>query len=59
MKRYMLFKGAEFYPCGGMYDFVRAFEDKDEAVSDAFYIDAYEWAHVYDIEEQEIIFKKG
>lgn len=31
MKRYLLFSGAHYYPGGGMNDFVKDFDNKNEA----------------------------
>ncbi len=45
MKRYMLFAGYEYYPSGGMGDFVGYFDTMSEAVQ---HIQNVEWWHVLD-----------
>lgn len=31
MRRYMVFGGDHYYPCGGMHDYKESFDDRDEA----------------------------
>lgn len=51
MKRYLLFTGIKFYPCGGMCDFAGDYDTKEEAMQ-VFErepgMTGYQWAHVYD-----------
>ena len=35
MKRYMIFSGENYYPAGGMEDFVTSSDDIDEAIATA------------------------
>ena len=55
----MLFGGPEFYPCGGMNDFITDGNDLEfiKATMDSLYIvSGYkDWYHIYDTEKQEII----
>jgi len=57
--RYMVFGGNDYYPAGGMDDFVGAFDDLDEAVTrmrqlrtpDERNYTPCDWCHVYDVQE--------
>lgn len=60
MKRYLAFFGHEYYPMGGMEDFIGDFDSVDEALQA---IDArrhessstFIWNHVYDTVERKIV----
>lgn len=52
MKRYLLFKGAFYYPMGGWDDFAGDFGTLEEAVAAAQPV-ADDWAHVIDKETGE------
>ena len=47
MKRYLLFSGDYYYPCGGMDDFIGDFDTYEDAVI-AVSNKVWDWAHVYD-----------
>lgn len=49
MKRYMLFAGWDYYPSGGMRDFVGSYDTFDEAREDALGMTG-DWWHILDIE---------
>jgi len=62
MKRYLVFCGSNYYPCGGMNDFAGSYDDLEEAKSVADgYDDEFgkieDWGHVYDSFECKIIYK--
>ncbi len=66
MKRYMAFSGEDFYPNGGMSDFRGSFDELDQAIERAKadheetrYREPFtpDWAHVYDCDKNEIIWK--
>lgn len=65
MKRYLAFKGDDYYPSGGFEDFFGEYDNLEDAVSELedsqkntnrgpkpWY---FEWAHIYDTELGEII----
>lgn len=64
MKRYILFSGSWYYPCGGWNDFDGIFETPDDAanyiVSEAIkemhddWCDYPDWAHLVDAETMDI-----
>ena len=58
MKRYILFAGKNYYPNGGMHDFVDSFDTATEAAkkynNGADRI--YQWYHIYDTQKSSIIF---
>ena len=70
MKRFMLFQGSEYYPSGGMSDFIGSYYTLEAAlnqVEQTIKNDTYEsltdfwryrWAHIYDIETNEKIWEK-
>lgn len=48
-----------YYPAGGMSDFIASYDTKEEALSDANYVNgqdkkSYEWSHIYDSESDTI-----
>lgn len=57
--RYLVFGGQEYYPAGGMDDFVASFDDLEQAVArmrqlnepDKWGYRSCEWCHVYDVQE--------
>lgn len=64
MKRYLAFYGGEFYPFGGMEDFVGDFDTIEQAMDAIKYKHCIDedrdakdwdicWAHVYDIQTKE------
>lgn len=54
MKRYLLFRGDDYYPMGGMYDFEGDFDSVSEAMIKLNDL-SYDWFHIYDLEEKRII----
>lgn len=59
MKRYLVFSGDDYYPCGGMDDFEIDFDNEDEALERAstYDMEGFKWCHVYDTVKREIIFR--
>jgi hypothetical protein len=66
MKRYLAFYGHDYYPGGGMNDFVGHYDTKEEAIED---IDRthkdyrnnswdHRWCHVYDTVDMEYVFER-
>lgn len=58
-KRFWVFSGMVYYPAGGMSDFIASYDTKEEALSDANYVNgqdkkSYEWSHIYDSESDTI-----
>lgn len=64
MNRYLSFFGDDFYPDGGMGDFLNDFKTLGEAmkaIQHEFDTDksvSFPWGHVYDTVNKEIVFKK-
>lgn len=64
MKRYILFAGDEFYPNGGMGDFVEDFDNKSNALDlierlKKDFGDWFDWFHVYDTEKMKMVFDES
>jgi hypothetical protein len=59
MKRYLVFKGPRFYPCGGWEDFAGSFVSLDDAISKAGEGQSFVagWAHVVDLETEQIVWE--
>lgn len=61
-RRFMLFEGEFYYPCGGMDDLVGCFSSLDDATSgyqkDQEH-DVFGWACVYDILSDKIVWQSG
>ena len=65
MERYMVFGGDEYYPVGGMNDFIGSFmfmkdailemNRKHEVLNNEFVND---WAHIYDLIECAIVMER-
>lgn len=47
MKRYLVFKGSDYYPNGGWEDFSGDFDTIEEA-REAATTNRYEWSHIID-----------
>lgn len=56
MKRYLVFKGAVYYPCGGMEDFVADFDFLIDAKQSLGDVTDYEWGHIYDVLRKQIVY---
>ena len=58
MKKYLVFAGSNYYPAGGMEDFIDDFDDKEDALNAIRAVkakndaDKYndEWAYIYNTE---------
>jgi hypothetical protein len=49
MKRFLLFKGDNYYPSGGMDDFQGDFDTREEALQAAGTWDrSWQWVQIYD-----------
>ena len=58
MKRYLAFCGDNYYPAGGMEDFIGDFDDRadaERAVLSYMRVRAHDWGHIYDTEVKEIV----
>lgn len=57
MKRYMIFGGEAYYPCGGMLDFIKDF---NSLMACKYYIRNrdYDWIHIFDTKEGRIIWER-
>jgi hypothetical protein len=56
MKRYLLFAGDCYYPCGGFCDFVTDFDTIEEATESALANEKdNDWAQVVDGEQGQIV----
>jgi len=65
MKRYLAFFGDNFYPNGGMGDFLIDHDNVDDAETmilvkfkESFGNTQSKWGHVYDTVNKEIVYKK-
>ena len=60
MKRYILFASLNYYPQGGMDDFIKDFETLEEAKKHAekYYDTSDYWAHIYDVELKKEVWYK-
>jgi hypothetical protein len=57
MKRYLVFAGSVYYPCGGWQDFVGFYATLEEARAEAAKRSqsSFAWSHVVDTETEEEI----
>lgn len=61
MNRYLVFVGSDYYPRGGIKDFVGDFPSKEQAIEVAVFTATqegtypYAWAHIYDLVKNKII----
>lgn len=61
-QRYWVFGGSQYYPSGGMEDFLESFETYARAENCArryLHEGQGRWTYVWDTVEQTIIYKKG
>ena len=63
MKRYLAFFGDNFYPKGGMDDYLSSHSELVDAINAISNADPNEvikssWGHVYDTVNKEIVYKK-
>lgn len=49
MKRFLVFAGANYYPCGGWKDFYGSYDTKDEA-QEAIAEQDFDWNEIIDTE---------
>jgi hypothetical protein len=47
MKRYFLFQSCDYYPAGGMEDFIKDFDTIEEC-HDKISYDNFDWSQIYD-----------
>lgn len=62
MKRYLAFAGANYYPCGGMNDFIGSFDILEEAINkineyDDNWGNLFDCGHVLDYESEKIVYE--
>ena len=50
-KRFLLFKGEIYYPCGGWDDFVGSFDTANEARAAIGKMDSYKWYQIIDADD--------
>lgn len=63
MKKYLLFAGHNYYPAGGVLDFIGDYDTLEEALEEAnrkegwedYKTEVYDWWHVVDHDTMEII----
>ena len=48
MKRFLLFQGLSYYPCGGVYDFINSFDTFEEATSQSK--EDIDWQNILDVQ---------
>ena len=65
MKRYLIFLGLEYYPEGGMNDFLIDCDTLEECkiainkeIKTSNYKERYNWSHIYDTETKKIVWNK-
>lgn len=46
MKRYLTFGGSNYYPCGGMGDFIESFDNLEDAKQSVLNI--FDWCQILD-----------
>lgn len=61
MKTYMSFAGSNYYPVGGINDFIGCFETLQEAINkineyDDSYGRLYDWGHVFCLESMKVVY---
>jgi hypothetical protein len=64
IKRFLLFAGEKYYPRGGYGDYIGSFDSIEDAdkelqeisLHEAGELSDIEWAHLWDIEEDVVIF---
>lgn len=54
-KRYIVFKGSNYYPSGGMQDFLCSLDNLDDCTMLIPSLDYCEWLHIYDCEQEKVI----
>lgn len=54
MKRYLVFRGDDYYPSGGFKDFKASYDTLEEAVESAK-SSSGDWAHVVDVQHGEMV----
>jgi hypothetical protein len=57
MKRYLVFVGYDYYPQGGMHDFIRDYDTIEEARAGCYdhQEDVGMWGHIFDQQEETLI----
>jgi len=59
MKKYLLFSGVSYYPCGGFSDFMGDFLSIEDAkLCEAPTKKTHDWAHIVDTETMMIVLMK-
>lgn len=57
---YLVFAGDFYYPLGGIDDLKASLKNKDEALLTVEeHYGSFDWCHVYDCQEQKIIWEKS
>jgi hypothetical protein len=58
MKRFLVFKGDNYYPQGGMNDFYLDCDTLEESILTVTLCDDYDtWIHIYDTESRTIVWE--
>lgn len=59
MKRYLVFAGEKYYPCGGWSDFYGTYDTMGEALDATFKArENYEWVQIVDTETLKIVHQR-
>jgi hypothetical protein len=53
-KRYLLFAGDYYYPCGGWEDFFKSYTSIEDATNDKGHIN-FNWVHIVDSQSGKIV----
>jgi hypothetical protein len=59
MKRYLVFCGDNYYPCGGWHDFQKGFDTVGEAKDYLLFLSNYDWFQIVDAETMNVVSTKG
>lgn len=57
MRNYLVFRGLNYYPKGGMDDFYRSFDSLHLAIQyyNKYTMNESKWAHVYSLKDKKIV----
>jgi hypothetical protein len=55
MKRFLVFEGLQYYPCGGWDDFTDHYDTEEEALLSVKCKDVYEWYQIVDTQTMEVV----
>jgi hypothetical protein len=55
MSRFMVFAGLNYYPSGGMNDFVSSHETLEDAITAVQKLRRADWWHIFDLQADETV----